>query len=115
MVGKKKYRRQQFQNAEKYKKQTETGTRVRMAYWNANGIANNPGKKQRIVEAMEEEQLDLVFISETHLRVGNQDDLSMFRGYQITTRERNQEDKGGGLLAVVNPNLFFNTFIFKNH
>ena len=58
---------QQFQNAEKYKKQTETGTRVRMAYWNANGIVNNPGKKQRIVEAMEEEQLDLVFISETKM------------------------------------------------
>ena len=53
MVGKKKYRRQQFQKAERYKKQTETGTRVRMAYWSANGILNNPGKKQRIVEAME--------------------------------------------------------------
>ena len=83
-------------------------TKIKLAYWNANGLQSNLEKKINILEAIEKEDLDIVFVSETHLRMGNQEDLSVFNGLNIITRERMQMDKGGGgLMAIVKPTLNF--------
>ena len=52
------------------------------------------------------EDLDILFISETHLRAGNQEDLSMLTEYNMITMGRSYGEKGGGgMMAVTNPNL----------
>ena len=55
---------------------------------------------------MQTEELDILCVAETHLRAGNQEDLSMLSGYYITTLDRTFGEKGGGgMMAIVNPNL----------
>ena len=45
---------------------------------------------------MQTEELDILCVAETHLRAGNQEDLSMLSGYYITTLDRAFDEKGGG-------------------
>ena len=79
--------------------------RIKVAYWNANGISNID-KKTTIIEGLEETNLDILYISETHLRAGNQEDLSMFKDFNVFSLEREYGAKGGGgMMAIINPRL----------
>ena len=110
MQGQLQRRRRQFQGKKASLRPSTVPnmTKIKLAYWNANGLQSNLEKKINILEAIEKEDLDIVFVSETHLRMGNQEDLSVFNGLNVITRERMQVDKGGGgLMAIVNPTLNF--------
>ena len=74
---------------------------LKMAFWNVNGLGCSI-KKKLVVDILEEQQLSLMGLAETHLREGHHGDLSMFKGYRIITAERWFGDKmGGGLMILV--------------
>ena len=82
------------------------GSPFKVAYWNANGFSSSE-KKEYVEEAMEQ-GVKIMCISETHLRIGNQEDLSRFEGYGIITNERGFGDKiGGGLLTLIKPGVSY--------
>ena len=78
----------------------------KVAYWNTNGFSSS--KKKEYVEEAMEQGVKIMCISETHLRVGNQEDLSRFEGYGIITNGRGFGDKsGGGLLTLIKPGVSY--------
>ena len=109
MRGREKRRRKKFEQKSAQARDRQNGTpleqSIKIGYWNANGICNID-KKTTLVESMQTEELDILCVAETHLRAGNQEDLSMLSGYYITTLDRTFGEKGGGgMMAIVNPNL----------
>ena len=55
---------------------------------------------------MEEEQIDLMFVDETHFRFGANNDLSVFSPWTQYYRERNYGDKnGGGKMVLVSDRI----------
>lgn len=80
-------------------------TSMKILYWNVNGILGGD-KLDQISACLEDEDLDVLCVAETHLRVGHQVDLSMFGEYRVLTNERGYGDKlGGGLLTLVKSNI----------
>ena len=68
-------------------RQDNTSLRIQVSYWNCNGILILC-KQEEIVEAMNSEELDLVFIDKIHLwKGGNADMLVMHHGHQSSKSE----------------------------
>ena len=78
---------------------------LKVSYWNANGLIY-VDKRESIAEYLEQHDVDIMCVAETHLRMGHHEDLSMFNGYRVATVERGYGEKnGGGLLTIVKSNL----------
>ena len=55
---------------------------------------------------MKAKDIDIMCIAETHIRIGNHDDLSMFEEYRVVQNERGYNQKsGGGMLVLINQDL----------
>ena len=75
-------------------------TPLRICYWNCNGIASLC-KQQEIADAMERERLDLLFVDETHLKRGSNEDMSLIDPWNPIYLERGMGlKKGGGKLVL---------------
>ena len=70
-------------------------TPLKICYWNCNGIMSHC-KLQEIDDIMESEQLDVLFIDETHLKKGMNEDLSLLNKSTPTYLEREFGMKNGG-------------------
>ena len=80
--------------------ETET-KQLKVAVWNANGLQCDI-KKHAVADVLEEQDIDILGVLETHTRVSNHEDLSMFNGYRTVTIERGYGDKlGGGILVLI--------------
>ena len=55
----------------------EVSTPLKLCYWNCNGLSCVL-KQQQIAEEMDEEQIDVMMVDETHFRLGSNNDLSVF-------------------------------------
>ena len=83
----------------------EATTPLKLCYWNCNGLGCVL-KQQEIAEVMEEEQIDLMFVDETHFRFDANNDLSVFSPWTQYYRERNYGDKnGGGKMVLVSDRI----------
>ena len=88
---------------------------MNIVYWNANGILAGD-KLEQISACLKDEDLDVVCVAETHLRVGHQVDLSMFGDYRVLTDEQGYSDKlGGGLLTLVKSSITHLVWIPKDY
>ena len=77
-----------------------TGLPLKICYWNCNGIASQC-KKQELVDAMDQEQFDLLFVDETHLKLGSNEDMSILAPWNPLYVERGMGlKKGGGKLVL---------------
>ena len=80
-------------------------TELRVGYWNCNGI-NDESKQQDIVEAMEKGHLYIMFVDETHLKRGGNEDMSAFNPWNPMFIERGFGlKKGGGKLVLTSKRL----------
>jgi hypothetical protein len=69
--------------------------------WNCNGLMRD-AKPLQIAEVFNEYKIDIMCISETHLRVGANEDLSCLSNHTLYFKERERlAKKGGGLLTIV--------------
>ena len=83
----------------------ETGKCNAKAMWNCNGLIRD-NKQDMIVEVMNDNNLQVLGVSETHLRQGLNDDLSCLDKFTWYSKERiGKEKKGGGILTIVKPGL----------
>ena len=74
---------------------------MKIAFWNVNGLQCYV-KKQTVTDILENQDLSIIGMVETHIREGNHEDLSMFQGYRTITVERGYGEKaGGGILLLV--------------
>ena len=55
-------------------------------YWNCNGVLSN-GKLEQIADLINELQIDICLIDETHLVFGNNEDLSAFYPHWVYSNE----------------------------
>ena len=80
-----------------------TDQTLKLCYWNCNGLGCMI-KQQQIQNAMEEEQIDIMFVDETHFRQGANNDLSIFKPWTQYYKERGFGEKNGGgkLILVTN-------------
>ena len=101
-------RRRRFQEALKTQRaQTASrgGHTIKIGYWNANGL-HDQDKKRNIVDKLKSKDIKIMCIAETHIRIGNHDDLSMFEEYRVIQNERGYTQKsGGGMLVLINQDL----------
>jgi len=80
-------------------------TELRVGYWNCNGIKDE-SKQQDIVDAMEKGHLNVMFVDETHLKRGGNEDMSAFRTRNPMFIERGFGlKKGGGKLVLTSKRL----------
>ena len=80
-------------------------TPLKICYWNCNGITNHC-KLQEINDIMESEQLDVLFIDETHLKKGTNEDMTLLDKWTPTYLERDFGLKnGGGKIVLKSPKL----------
>ena len=79
-------------------------TPLKICYWNCNGIMSHC-KLQEIDDIMESEQLDVLFIDETHLKKGTNEDLSLLNKSTPTYLEREFGMKNGGIMVLKSPTL----------
>jgi len=78
---------------------------INCAYWNCNGLIRD-NKQDMIVDVMNDYNLHVLAVSETHLRHGSNDDLSCLDKFIWYSKERLwKEKKGGGMLTIVQPGL----------
>ena len=78
---------------------------INCAYWNCNGLIRD-NKQDMIVEVMDNHNLHVLGVSETHLRQGSNDDLTCLDRFTWYSKERlGKEKKGGGILTIVQPGL----------
>ena len=73
----------------------EVSTPLKLCYWNCN-VLSCVLKQQQIAEVMEEEQIDIMMVDETHFRLGANNDLSVFSPWtqiiESETMERRMEE-----------------------
>ena len=63
-------------------------------------------KRESIAEYLEQHDVDIMCVAETHIRMGHHEDLSMFNGYRVATVEQGFGEKNGGrLLTIVKSSL----------
>ena len=75
-------------------------TPLRICYWNCNGVASLC-KQQEIADAMEGGQIDLLFVDETHLKRGSNEDMTLIDPWNPIYLERGMGlKKGGGKLVL---------------
>ena len=75
-------------------------TPIRICYWNCNGVASLC-KQQEIADAMEGGQIDLLFVDETHLKRGSNEDMTLIDPWNPIYLERGMGlKKGGGKLVL---------------
>ena len=80
-------------------------TSIKCAIWNCNGLTRDT-KQDMIMEVMNDENLYVLCVSETHLRQGSNDDLSSLDKFTWYFKERlGKENKGGGILTILKPGL----------
>ena len=80
------------------------GNDLRLIYWNTN-VLMKLDKKDMIAETIIKEKIDILFVDETHLSFGTNEDLSCFV-LNVYTKERDPNIKtSGGKLALICPNL----------
>ena len=78
---------------------------INCAYWNCNGLIRD-NKQDMIVDVMNDNNLHVLGVSETHLRQGSNDDLSCLDKFTWYSKERlGKEKKAGGILTIVQPGL----------
>ena len=80
-----------------------TDQTLKLCYWNCNGLGCVI-KQQQIKDAMEEEQIDIMFVDKTHFRQGANNDLSVFKPWTQYYKERGLGEKNGGgkIILVAN-------------
>ena len=95
-------RRAQLHKLEVKKRQIRQGAgSLSCVMWNCNGLMRD-GKPLQIAEVFKEYKIDIMCISETHLRVGANEDLSCLSNHTLYFKEREGlSKKGGGLMTVV--------------
>ena len=101
--GAKKRRAKGFIKDRKNETQTTEETiniQLKIGYWNANGLTGGE-KKESIADMMVKQEIDVMCISETHLRSGNHEDLTALGEFKMVVRERGYGDKNGGGLMVL--------------
>ena len=73
--------------------------------WNCNGLLRDL-KQDMIVEVMENNNIHVLSVSETHLRQGSNEDLACLDKFTWYSKERlGKEKKGGGILTITKPGL----------
>ncbi len=78
---------------------------INCAIWNCNGLIRDT-KQDMIVEVMEDHNIHVLSVSETHLRQGSNDDLACLDKFTWYSKERlGKEKKGGGILTIIKPGL----------
>ena len=78
---------------------------INCAVWNCNGLIRD-NKQDMIVEVMEDNNIHVLSVSETHLRQGSNDDLACLDKFTWYSKERlGKEKKGGGILTIIRPGL----------
>ena len=81
------------------------GDYLNLVAWNCNGLLRSD-KIDQVAEAFEKHKLDLIFLTETHIRAGAVEDLSSFRGCELYTKNRSgYEKRGGGQLILVRSSI----------
>ena len=80
-------------------------TSINCAIWNCNGLIRDT-KQDMIMEVMDDENIHVLCVSETHLRQGSNDNLSSLDKFTWYSKERlGKEKKGGGILTILKPGL----------
>ena len=98
----------------KNKTTQEVSTPLKLCYWNCNGLSCVL-KQQQIAEVMDEEQIDVMMVDETHFRFGSNNDLSVFGPWTQYYRERNYGEKnGGGKMVLVSDRINHSTWSPEN-
>ena len=78
-----------------------TNGMLNIVYWNCNGILQF-GKLEQIAMLIIDLHVDVCLIDETHLILGNNEDLSMLDPHWVYSKERSiLEKKGRGKLMII--------------
>ena len=86
---------------EKVKQNMSTNGTLNIVYWNCNGIMQFD-KLEQIANLINDLHVDICLIDETHLRLGNNEDLSMLDPHWVYSKDRSVlEKKGGGKLMII--------------
>ena len=76
------------------------GDFLNLVAWNCNGLQHSD-KIDQVADTFEKHKLDLVFLTETHIRAGAVEDLSSFRGCELYAKNRlGHEKRGRGQLIL---------------
>ena len=79
---------------------------LKCAYWNARGLKSK-AKLEELVGTMNDQKINIMFVDETHHKLGENVDLSALRGYTVHSAERSADSKqGGGKLVVIDRSVF---------
>ena len=72
---------------EKVKQNMSTNGTLNIVYWNCNGIMQFD-KLEQIANLINDLHVDICLIDETHLRLGNNEDLSMLDPHWVYSKDR---------------------------
>ena len=94
-----------FDHGQYQPKSVTLPTSISCAIWNCNGLIRD-NKQDMIVDVMNDNNIHVLSVSETHLRQGSNDDLSCLDKFTWYSKERlGTEKKGGGILTIIKPGL----------